>query len=80
MAQGALAALERAGRRVPEDVAVGGFDDSPAALATLPPLTTIRQPWDRISAEMVRLLLARIAGDEPSAVILPTELVRRESA
>ncbi|MFF7212239.1 LacI family DNA-binding transcriptional regulator [Streptomyces sp. NPDC008238] len=79
MAQGALAALERAGRRVPEDVAVGGFDDSPAALATLPPLTTIRQPWDRISAEMVRLLLARIAGDEPSGVILPTELVRRES-
>lgn len=35
MAQGAPAARERAGRRVPEDVAVGGFDDSPAALATL---------------------------------------------
>lgn len=40
----------------------------------------IRQPWDRISAEMARLLLARIAGDEPAGVILPTELVRRDSA
>jgi DNA-binding LacI/PurR family transcriptional regulator len=73
-------APEHAGRSVPHDVAVGGFDDSPAALATRPPLTTIRQPFDRISTEMVRLLLARIAGDDPSAVILPTELVRRESS
>jgi DNA-binding LacI/PurR family transcriptional regulator len=80
MAQGALVALERAGRSVPHDVAVGGFDDSPAALATRPPLTTIRQPFDRISAEMVRLLMGCIAGDGPSAVILPTELVRRESS
>ncbi|HET6856977.1 MAG TPA: LacI family DNA-binding transcriptional regulator [Streptomyces sp.] len=80
MAQGVLDTLARAGRRVPEDVAVGGFDDSPAALATRPQLTTIRQPWGRISTEMVRTLLARIAGEEPSAVILPTELVRRGSA
>ncbi|MFB7511928.1 MULTISPECIES: LacI family DNA-binding transcriptional regulator [unclassified Streptomyces] len=80
MAQGVLDALARAGRRVPEDIAVGGFDDSPAALGTRPSLTTIRQPWDRISAEMVRTLLARIAGEDPATVILPTELVRRESA
>jgi DNA-binding LacI/PurR family transcriptional regulator len=80
MAQGALTALDHAGRRVPEDVAVGGFDDSPAALGTRPPLTTIRQPFDRISHEMVRVLLARLSGEDPSAVILPTELVRRESA
>jgi DNA-binding LacI/PurR family transcriptional regulator len=80
MAQGALTALERAGRRVPEDVAVGGFDDSPAAHGGRPALTTVRQPWDRISAEMVRLLLARVAGEDPAGVILPTELVRRESA
>ncbi|MFH8498707.1 LacI family DNA-binding transcriptional regulator [Streptomyces coeruleorubidus] len=79
MAQGVLAALQRAGRRVPQDVAVGGFDDSPAALASSPELTTIRQPWDRISAEMVRVLLAQIGGDDPAAVILPTELVKRES-
>ncbi|WP_339127737.1 LacI family DNA-binding transcriptional regulator [Streptomyces sp. f51] len=79
MAQGVLAALRKAGRRVPEDVSVGGFDDSPAATAATPALTTIRQPWDRISSEMVRVLLAQIGGEDPSAVILPTELVRRES-
>jgi DNA-binding LacI/PurR family transcriptional regulator len=79
MAQGALAALRRAGRRVPEDVAVGGFDDSAAATEAVPALTTIRQPYDRISAEMVRVLLAQIGGEDPAAVILPTELVRRES-
>jgi DNA-binding LacI/PurR family transcriptional regulator len=80
MALGALAALRRAGRRVPEDVAIGGFDDSSAALAARPALTTIRQPYRRISAEMVRLLLALIAGEPPAAVIFPTELVRRASA
>ncbi|WP_060882245.1 LacI family DNA-binding transcriptional regulator [Streptomyces scabiei] len=79
MAQGALAALRRAGRRVPEDVAVGGFDDSAAATEAVPALTTIRQPYDRISNEMVRVLLAQIGGEAPAAVILPTELVRRES-
>ncbi|KJK32947.1 LacI family transcriptional regulator, partial [Lentzea aerocolonigenes] len=47
MADGALAAIERAGLRVPDDIAVGGFDDSPAATAVHPPLTTIRQPWSR---------------------------------
>ena len=80
MALGALSALRRAGRRVPEDVAIGGFDDSSAALAARPALTTIRQPYDRISSEMVRLLLAAIDGEQQSAVILPTDLVRRESA
>jgi DNA-binding LacI/PurR family transcriptional regulator len=80
MAQGALSSQERAGRSVPGDVAVGGFDDSPATLGTWPPLTTIRRPFDRISSGMVRVLPACISGEEPSAVILPTELVRRESA
>ncbi len=80
IAGGALAALERAGRRVPGDVAVGGFDDSPAASSAHPPLTTIRQPWDRICETMVRRLLAQIEGEGPATVILPTELVARESA
>ena len=57
MAAGALAALRRAGRRVPEDVAVGGFDDSQIAAATTPPLTTIRHPLEQVAAEMVVLLL-----------------------
>jgi DNA-binding LacI/PurR family transcriptional regulator len=80
MADGALAALDRAGRRVPEDVAVGGFDDSAIAANTRPALTTVRQPWEHISAEMVRLLLSLIGGEPPASVILPTELVQRASA
>jgi DNA-binding LacI/PurR family transcriptional regulator len=80
MAAGALAALSRAGRRVPDDVAVGGFDDSKVATATTPKLTTVRQPWARQSAEMVRLLLDLIDGEQPAAVVLPAELVVRDSA
>ena len=40
----------------------------------------MRQPFDRISAEMVRLLLQRIGGEKPAAITLPTQLVVRESA
>jgi DNA-binding LacI/PurR family transcriptional regulator len=80
MAVGAIAALQRAGRRVPDDVAVGGFDDSKVAAAAAPPLTTIRQPLGRISGEMVRLLLGHLSGDSHAAVILPTELIIRRSA
>jgi DNA-binding LacI/PurR family transcriptional regulator len=80
MAAGAIDALRAAGRRVPEDVAVGGFDDSSIALGTDPALTTMRQPFERISAEMVRLLLQVIEGERPAAITLPTELVVRESA
>jgi DNA-binding LacI/PurR family transcriptional regulator len=79
MAAGALAALRRAGRRVPEDVAVGGFDDSSIAMTVQPPLTTIRNPLANMSAEMVRLLLALMAGGSPAAVIMPTQLVARDS-
>jgi DNA-binding LacI/PurR family transcriptional regulator len=81
MASGALAALRAAGRRVPDDVAVGGFDDSSVALSTHPPLTTIRQPLAEVAQETVRLLLALIDGAEHvDPVILPTELKIRESA
>ncbi|GII77150.1 LacI family transcriptional regulator [Sphaerisporangium rufum] len=83
MAAGALAALRDQGRRVPQDVAVGGFDDSPVAVSTHPPLTTIRQPLTRVAEETVRLLLALIdggAGPGAGPVILPTELVVRASA
>ena len=80
MAAGAIDVLLAAGKRVPEDVAVGGFDDSSIAVDTSPALTTMRQPFDRISAEMVRLLLQRIGGEKPAAITLPTQLVVRESA
>lgn len=80
MAAGAIEALQLAGKRVPEDVAVAGFDDSNFAGTTDPSITTMRQPFDRISVEMVRLLLSEIAGEEPATVTLPTTLVERESA
>ncbi len=80
MAAGALDVLAQAGRRVPQDVAVGGFDDSPVARQTDPPLTTMRQPFERIAQEMVRVLLEMIDGRSPARVGLPTELVVRGSA
>lgn len=79
MASGALAALRAAGRTVPGDVAVGGFDDSGLAATLDPPLTTIRQPFERIAAEMVRLLLEVVDGEQPAAITLPATLVQRGS-
>ena len=79
MAAGALTALRRAGP-------AGARGRGGRRLRRLehrhladPALTTIRQPLARISAEMVRLLGDVIAGEQPAAVILPTELVRRAS-
>jgi DNA-binding LacI/PurR family transcriptional regulator len=80
MAAGALSVLRTSGYAVPDDVAVVGFDDSSYATSAEPPLTTIRQPWDRISEEMVRLLLDLIGGRQPVSVTVPTELVVRDSA
>ncbi len=79
MALGALDVLREAGRRVPEDVAVAGFDDIAQSALTEPTLTTVRQPFGRISEEMVRLLLGVIGGEKPAAMTLPAELVVRAS-
>jgi DNA-binding LacI/PurR family transcriptional regulator len=81
MAHGALRTLREAGRRVPDDVAVIGFDDIEMARYTDPPLTTVRQPIKEIGRVMTRQLLRLAAGEhvEP-AVVLPTELIVRESA
>ena len=79
LAAGALQALREAGRRVPQDVAVGGFDDSGLAATLDPPLTTMRQPLDQIAGEMVRLLVELVEGGEPAPVTLPTSLVVRAS-
>ncbi|MFB6847016.1 LacI family DNA-binding transcriptional regulator [Streptomyces sp. NPDC056373] len=81
-AAGALQALRAAGRRVPEDVAVIGFDDFPLAQRTDPPLTTVRQPLEEMGRAMIRLLLEDM--EEPSMayrhVILRTQLQVRDSA
>ena len=81
MAAGALHALRRAGRRVPDDVAVIGFDDLPLAQHTQPPLTTIRQPLERVGAAAAELLLSALDGtDDNQDPVLPTTLVARASA
>jgi DNA-binding LacI/PurR family transcriptional regulator len=82
MAVAAIGVLLDAGRSVPEDVAVVGFDDSPAAASIRPTLTTVRQPIQAMGREMARLLMRQI-GDPvgvPSRVIFPTELVVGESS
>jgi DNA-binding LacI/PurR family transcriptional regulator len=79
MATGAMQVLRESGRSVPGDVAVGGFDDSGLAATLDPALTTMRQPFERISAEMVRLLLDVVEGADPATITLPTSLVVRAS-
>jgi DNA-binding LacI/PurR family transcriptional regulator len=59
---------------------VVGFDDNDAARYSVPPLTTVRQPVEDLGRQMVRLLLRSFDGEAPEPVILPTELVVRESA
>lgn len=80
MAAGAITTLRQQGLRVPEDIAVGGFDDSALAATLDPPLTTMRQPFNRISSEMVTLLLDVIEGAPHKSVTLPASLVVRHSA
>jgi len=81
MARGALAVLGRAGIRVPEDVAIVGFDDSPVATAVQPNLTTVRQPSRGQGEKMADVLLSLLAGGHPEHVtMLETELVVRDSA
>jgi DNA-binding LacI/PurR family transcriptional regulator len=63
MAVGALQALRAAGRRVPEDVAVVGFDDAAVAAACKPPLTTVAQPLEDMTELMTELLVRQIEGE-----------------
>jgi len=81
MASGALTQLAAAGIRVPEDIAIIGFDDSPVATSTTPQLTTVRQPSLRQGEVMAAVLLELLSGRDPRRVtILDTDLVIRESA
>jgi DNA-binding LacI/PurR family transcriptional regulator len=82
MAAGALRALRTAGRRVPDDVAVVGFEDSAVARYAQPPLTTVRQPIEEMGRQATRLLLAEAAGGRGRGrmrLILDVDLVVRES-
>lgn len=81
MAAGALQVLNATERRVPDDVAIVGFDDSPIALMAVPPLSTVRQSIEEMGREMVRLILESIDERDraPRQVILATELILRGS-
>jgi DNA-binding LacI/PurR family transcriptional regulator len=83
MARGALAVAAARGLRVPDDLAVVGYDDLGVAETTDPPLTTIRQPIHEMAERATRLLLDRIDGRDPGGpyrVVIPTTLVRRATA
>jgi len=81
IATGVLGAFTARGVRVPEDVAVTGWDDSPWARYVAPPLTTVAQPARVLGQHTARLLLTRIARAVPEEpdVVLPCELVIRAS-
>ncbi|GAB2988054.1 substrate-binding domain-containing protein [Amycolatopsis acidiphila] len=83
MAAGALRALQDAGRSVPGDVAVIGFDDHPALAAAMnPPLTTVHQDPAAQVQHMVTILMALLAGEavRPRRHVLPVSLRLRGSA
>lgn len=81
-AVGVLDGLRQAGRTVPDDVAVVGFDDISIAAHTRPSLTTVRQPSREMGEAAAKLLLSRLSGEElpDGPLVVPTELVVRESA
>lgn len=79
IAIGALTALELAGRGVPGDVSVIGFDDHDLAASTTPPLTTVRQPLIEEGRTAAALAMELIDGGQPRTVVLEMDLVERES-
>jgi len=79
-ALGAIYALARHGIRVPQDVAVTGFDDVPVARHLHPPLTTVRQPMQDLGATAFDVLYSKIStGKSEADVVLPVQLIVRES-
>lgn len=81
IAVGAMSALSDIGLRVPEDVSIIGFDDSSAASALQPALTTMRQPFQELACRAVELLVAQIQGSETveKRILMPTFLVVRDT-
>ncbi|MDN0199235.1 LacI family DNA-binding transcriptional regulator [Streptomyces sp. S.PNR 29] len=82
MAIGLIHALTEAGRRVPEDVSVVGFDDIPVAAHVAPPLTTVRQPFDAVAQEGLKRLVHVIENPEAAPLTAsdpPVDLIIRAS-
>jgi LacI family transcriptional regulator len=83
MAVGCLLALREAGVRVPEDIAVVGFDDIPIARFTSPPLTTLRVGIFDLGRQGLEMLVAALEGEDDAAsqgIIVTPELVMRDSS
>jgi DNA-binding LacI/PurR family transcriptional regulator len=80
MALGVMRALHEAGRRVPDELSVVGFDDLPEARFFVPALTTVQQDFPELGRRVMQLL-ARVLdhGERPGAVLVPTHLRVRES-
>jgi DNA-binding LacI/PurR family transcriptional regulator len=81
MALGVMRAMSEAGREVPRDVSIIGFDDVPFARYLTPPLTTVRQDFEGLGQRSVHLLMDAIHGVDDSRVqaVITTELVERGS-
>lgn len=82
MAAVAVGSIIEAGLRIPEDIAIVGYDGTPVAQATRPMLTTVRQPIEAMGRAMAQLLVRRVEHpDEPTShIIFTTELIVRESS
>lgn len=80
VAAGAMTALQEAGRRVPEDVGIVGFDDSSWALRCRPQLSTVRQPADLLGSTAAELVLAQLQGLPGTPRVLETTIMWRGSA
>jgi DNA-binding LacI/PurR family transcriptional regulator len=80
MALGAISAIQDAGKSVPEDIAVIGFDDSFLAQNSHPGLTSVRQDIVGLGMEAAKMILAMLRGEEVHSEILPCNLVIRETA
>ena len=79
-AAGTLSALHRAGKRIPRDIKVVGFDDLPVARFLSPALTTVRAPIEQVGHEAVRQLVRLIRGESTKGLtLMGTELIVRES-
>ncbi|MBY5921220.1 LacI family DNA-binding transcriptional regulator [Ferrimonas balearica] len=79
IAVGAMQALQAHGLRVPEDVAVMGFDDIPVARFASPPLSTVRQDTKLAGEQLVESLVRQIRGEPVRSTTIPTRLIARKS-
>lgn len=80
LALGVMRALHEAGLRIPEDVAVVGYDDVAGSDYYHPPLTTVRQPFSAVGRQAMEVLAAAIDGQAPDNILTRPELVVRESS